>query len=103
MSDTLEIAAPEKPVAVDAPGVRSVLATCEDAKQKGLSLVAGLCWRYHHGMREIFEPVADEFCTRRAPAVVAAPSELNVTAGATVMREEFSSVRQPEASVPGPV
>src|SRR5438874_6638573 len=36
----------EKPVAVDAPGVRSVLATCELAKKKNLSVVSGLCLRY---------------------------------------------------------
>ena len=42
----------EKPVAVDAPGVRSVLASAEEAKKKGLSLVAGLCWRYDYGVRE---------------------------------------------------
>jgi predicted dehydrogenase len=45
----------EKPVAVDAPGVRRVLAVCEEAKKKNLSLVSGLCWRYHHGMRETFQ------------------------------------------------
>src|SRR5216683_5378339 len=39
----------EKPVAVDAPGVRSVLATCEEAKKKGLSVVSGLCLRYETG------------------------------------------------------
>jgi predicted dehydrogenase len=42
----------EKPVAVDAPGVRSVLATCAEAKRKGLSVVSGLCLRYDHGFRE---------------------------------------------------
>jgi predicted dehydrogenase len=42
----------EKPVAVDAPGVRSVLATCEEAKKKNLSIVSGLCLRYDHGFRE---------------------------------------------------
>jgi myo-inositol 2-dehydrogenase/D-chiro-inositol 1-dehydrogenase len=42
----------EKPVAVDAPGVRSVLATCEKAKQKGLSVVSGLCLRFSDGFRE---------------------------------------------------
>jgi predicted dehydrogenase len=42
----------EKPVAVDAPGVRSVLATCALAKQKGLSVVSGLCLRYDNGFRE---------------------------------------------------
>jgi len=47
----------EKPVAVDGPGVRSVLTTCEEARKKGLSLVSGLCWRYHHGMREAFQRI----------------------------------------------
>jgi predicted dehydrogenase len=47
----------EKPVAVDGPGVRSVLATCAEAKKKGLAIGSGLCWRYHHGMREIFKHV----------------------------------------------
>ena len=41
----------EKPCAVDALGVRAVLKACEEAKKKNLVLVAGLCWRYHHGMR----------------------------------------------------
>lgn len=49
----------EKPVAVDAPGVRAVLATVEEAKKKNLSLVSGLCWRYDHGMRETFARVHD--------------------------------------------
>src|SRR5262249_36578171 len=47
----------EKPVAVDAPGVRSVLATCAEAKKKSLAVVSGLCWRYHNGMRETFKRV----------------------------------------------
>jgi predicted dehydrogenase len=47
----------EKPVAVDAPGIRSVLATCEEAKQKNLAVVSGLCWRYHNGMRATFKQV----------------------------------------------
>ncbi len=42
----------EKPCAVDAPGVRSVLETCEKAKSKGLSVVSGLCLRYDNGFRE---------------------------------------------------
>jgi predicted dehydrogenase len=49
----------EKPVAVDAPGVRKVLAACELAKQKGLAVVSGLCWRYHRGMRETMKRVHD--------------------------------------------
>jgi len=49
----------EKPVAVDGPGVRKVLATYEQAKQKGLSLVSGLCWRYDYGVRETMKRVLD--------------------------------------------
>ena len=49
----------EKPVAVDAPGIRSVLETCKLAQQKNLSVVSGLCWRYHNGMRETFKQIHD--------------------------------------------
>ncbi len=49
----------EKPVAVDAPGIRSVLVSTEQAKQKGLSLVSGLCWRYHFGVQEAMKRVTD--------------------------------------------
>ena len=49
----------EKPVAVDAPGVRSVLATAEEAKRKNLNLVSGLCWRYDQGVCEIMKRVLD--------------------------------------------
>ena len=37
----------EKPIATDGPGVRSVLATTEEAKKKNLAIVSGLCWRYY--------------------------------------------------------
>jgi predicted dehydrogenase len=49
----------EKPVAVDAPGVRSVLATSEEASKKSLSIVSGLCWRYHDAVRETMKRVLD--------------------------------------------
>lgn len=42
----------EKPCAVDSPGVHSVLQSCEEARKKGLSLVSGLCLRYHAPYRE---------------------------------------------------
>ncbi len=42
----------EKPVAVDSPGVRSVLHSCAEAKRKNLSVVSGLCLRYDGGFRE---------------------------------------------------
>ncbi len=47
----------EKPVAVDAPGIRSVQETCKMAEQKGLSVVSGLCWRYHEAVRATFDQV----------------------------------------------
>jgi predicted dehydrogenase len=49
----------EKPVAVDGPGVRSVLASCAAARKKGLAVVSGLCWRYHPSMRETFARIHD--------------------------------------------
>src|SRR5438132_7443576 len=49
----------EKPVAVDAPGVRSVLQTCDEAKKKNLSLVSVLCWRYDTTMRETMQKIHD--------------------------------------------
>jgi predicted dehydrogenase len=49
----------EKPVGVDAPGIRSVMATVEEAKKKNLSIVSGLCWRYDHGVRETMKRVLD--------------------------------------------
>ena len=49
----------EKPVATDAPGVRAFLAACEEAKKKNLSVVSGLCWRYHNPRRETMKRVAD--------------------------------------------
>ncbi len=49
----------EKPVGVDAIGVRSVLATCEVARKKNLSVVSGLCWRYNAVIREAVKRVHD--------------------------------------------
>jgi predicted dehydrogenase len=49
----------EKPVAVDAPGVRSVLATCEEAKRKNLSVVSGLCLRYSYGFQQTIQRIHD--------------------------------------------
>lgn len=48
----------EKPVAVDAIGVRSVLETSEMAAKKNLSLVAGFCWRYSNYIKATFDQVA---------------------------------------------
>lgn len=49
----------EKPVATDGPGVRSVIDTCALARKKNLSIVSGLCWRYHNFMRETVARLQD--------------------------------------------
>ena len=49
----------EKPVAVDGPGVRRVLESARKAKEKNLSIVSGLCWRYDLGVRETVQRVMD--------------------------------------------
>jgi len=47
----------EKPVAVDGPGIRSVLESAALAKQKNLAILVGFCWRYHTGMKAVFDQV----------------------------------------------
>ncbi|MDN3689911.1 Gfo/Idh/MocA family protein [Cyclobacterium jeungdonense] len=47
----------EKPVAVDAPGVRSVLASAKKAKEKGLSVVSGFTFRYDFPKRALFSRI----------------------------------------------
>ena len=49
----------EKPMATDAPGVRSVVESVGKAKQKNLALVAGFCWRYEPGRREFYKRIHD--------------------------------------------
>jgi predicted dehydrogenase len=49
----------EKPVAVDAPGVRSVLETADLARQKNLAIVSGLCYRYDPPKQELIKRVHD--------------------------------------------
>ncbi|MFN3158447.1 MAG: Gfo/Idh/MocA family oxidoreductase [Rubinisphaera brasiliensis] len=47
----------EKPVAVDPVGCRTVWEAGEKARQKGLTLVSGLCWRYEDGMKETIDRI----------------------------------------------
>jgi predicted dehydrogenase len=49
----------EKPHAVDPVGVRMIAEACEIARQKNLSVVSGLCWRYDYGARETMNRVLD--------------------------------------------
>ncbi|PSL01736.1 Gfo/Idh/MocA family protein [Cecembia rubra] len=48
----------EKPVAVDAPGVRAVLEAAKKAKEKGLSVVSGFTYRYDFPKRALFEKIS---------------------------------------------
>lgn len=50
----------EKPVAVDAPGIRSVIETCKKAKEKNLAVVSGLCWRYHPAVQETIKRIVED-------------------------------------------
>lgn len=47
----------EKPVAVDAPGIRKVLGAAQLAKAKNLSVVSGFCFRYDYPSRAVFSKV----------------------------------------------
>jgi predicted dehydrogenase len=49
----------EKPIAVDATGVRKVLAACEQAAKKNLSIVSGLATRYSYAYRETIQRIHD--------------------------------------------
>ena len=49
----------EKPVAVDAPGIRRLLRVAKKAREKNLSLMSGFCWRYDFPKRAIFERILD--------------------------------------------
>ena len=49
----------EKPVAVDAPGVRKVIELAKKAKEKKLGFMSGFCWRHHYPKQEIFGKILD--------------------------------------------
>lgn len=49
----------EKPMAVDAPGVRKVIASAKKAREKGLSLTSGYCFRYDNTKRAFFGKILD--------------------------------------------
>jgi predicted dehydrogenase len=49
----------EKPVATDAPGVRSVIETAKMAKAKNLSLLIGFCYRWEFSKRETVKRIHD--------------------------------------------
>ena len=49
----------EKPMAVDAPGVRKVLEVAATARKKKLSIVSGFCWRYSAAERATMQQIHD--------------------------------------------
>ncbi len=49
----------EKPHGIEIPGAAVCEAAAEAARQKKLSLVSGLCWRYDTGVRETMKRVHD--------------------------------------------
>lgn len=49
----------EKPMAVDGPGVRSVMESIKLAKQKNLALVDGFVWRWTTANRDVFAKIHD--------------------------------------------
>lgn len=49
----------EKPVAVDGPGIRSVLESSKIAKEKNLNVVSGLCWRYDLNVLDMMKRIQD--------------------------------------------
>lgn len=49
----------EKPMAVDAPGVREIVEACKIARENKLSVVSGFCWRSSKPERAIYEKIHD--------------------------------------------
>lgn len=49
----------EKPMATDAPGIRSVIESAALAKSKGIGLLAGFNWRHDAARRELMQRIHD--------------------------------------------
>jgi myo-inositol 2-dehydrogenase/D-chiro-inositol 1-dehydrogenase len=47
----------EKPMATDAPGVRSIMESVAEAKKRNLAVCAGFCWRYSSPQRALYEKI----------------------------------------------
>jgi myo-inositol 2-dehydrogenase/D-chiro-inositol 1-dehydrogenase len=50
----------EKPIAVDTPGIKSVMESSRKAKEKNLAVVSGLCWRYDVKVREMMRQILEQ-------------------------------------------
>ncbi len=49
----------EKPMAIDGPGVRSILEDAKIAREKKLNMMGGFCWRYNLPNRACYERIHD--------------------------------------------
>jgi predicted dehydrogenase len=49
----------EKPIAVDATGVRKVIEICKEAQKQNLMMVSGLCYRYEEPKMELMKRIHD--------------------------------------------
>lgn len=49
----------EKPVAVDGPGLRRIWQACNEAKDLGIAVVTGLCYRYEKKKQAVYEQIHD--------------------------------------------
>lgn len=47
----------EKPMATDAPGLRSIMESVAEAKKRNLAVCAGFCWRYSSPQRALYEKI----------------------------------------------
>ena len=47
----------EKPMAVDAPGIKRVMAAAQKAKEKNLAVCSGFCYRYNQPTRELMSRI----------------------------------------------
>jgi predicted dehydrogenase len=47
----------EKPMATDAPGLRSIMASVAEARKRKLGVCAGYCWRYNASERALYERI----------------------------------------------
>lgn len=47
----------EKPVAVDGPGLRKIWQACNEAKDLGIAVVTGLCYRYEKKKQAVYEKI----------------------------------------------
>ncbi|HCQ80687.1 MAG: Gfo/Idh/MocA family oxidoreductase [Akkermansiaceae bacterium] len=47
----------EKPMAIDMPGIKSVIESAQMAKKKGTAIQHGYCWRYSPANRELFKQI----------------------------------------------